>query len=430
MGRFLPSRLSSWLAPATYPVLQRGYALCVERGASADACKSAYVAVAAACAVGTVLLVLLWLASTRHVAQRLRERRIAMDAAVSDLSELPVSRAAIDREQYERMLGNVLERARGCDGLLDLGDTVAQRVAAESVAILGGGPAVLAQLAHPYVAWAVREHSYSLEDTQRRFYGTFSAVFALTFGTLATAEKASRRVFLTHMHVRGVVPQSVGVYRKGAAYAASDEEAAIWVVATLIDYALVMYELFVDQLSAADKERYYQFHKRVVGVWGIDASRLPPTYDAFMRYCAQMWHSERLVVTPEAAALARFLLRPLPWERALGLNTYAHLTAYLLPQRMVRAYELGGQLSTTSASFWLMCASVGLARLLYKVVPLRVRQFTGAAERDARKSARPLRWYSRVAGAVGAWFVNSVLSAENDARFRSKLAPLGGDKRQ
>jgi uncharacterized protein (DUF2236 family) len=202
------------------------------------------------------------------------------------------------------------------------------RIASESIAILGGGPAVLAQLAHPYVAWAVNEHSYTLEDTKRRFYNTFTNVFAMTFGTLSTAEKASRRVFATHMHVHGAIPLSAGAYRKGDQYSAGDEEAAIWVLATLIDYSIVMYELFVEELSDAEKERHYAFHRRVCGVWGIDASRLPPTFVEFMQYCSQMWHSNRLVVTPQATALAEFLLRPLPWERALGINTYAHLTAY------------------------------------------------------------------------------------------------------
>lgn len=299
------------------------------------------------------------------------------------------------------------------------------RIASESIAILGGGPAVLAQLAHPYVAWAVKEHSYTLEDTKRRFYNTFTNVFAMTFGTLSTAEKASRRVFATHMHVHGSVPATAGAYRKGERYSASDEEAAIWVLATLIDYSIFMYELFVGELSADEKERHYAFHRRVCGVWGIDESRLPPTFVEFMQYCSQMWHSDRLVVTPQAAELAEFLLRPLPWERALGVNTYAQLTAYLLPSSMVRAYGLGGggaaPLSTSSLSFWVMCGGIGFARVLYRSVPLSVRQFTGAAERLARKSGEPLRWYSRVAARVGTWFVHSVLSPENDQRYAAKI---------
>jgi uncharacterized protein (DUF2236 family) len=286
-----------------------------------------------------------------------------------------------------------------------------------------------ASFKYSYTVSSVNEHSYTLDDTKRRFYNTFTNVFAMTFGTLSTAEKASRRVFATHLHVHGTIPQSVGVYRKGDRYSAGDEEAAIWVLATLIDYSLVMYELFVDELSDDEKERHYAFHKRVCGVWGIDAARLPPTFAEFMQYCSQMWHSDRLVVTSDATALADFLLRPLPWERALGINTYAHLTAYLLPTPMVRAYALGGlrsddksaTLSTSSLSFWLMCAGIGVARVLYRSVPLSVRQFTGAAERAARKNGEPMRWYSRVAARIGTWFVHSVLSAENDSRFKQKI---------
>jgi uncharacterized protein (DUF2236 family) len=421
VGRFLPSLFSNVLAPATYPLLKRGYFACAASGVSAATCKSVYVASVCAIALLAVAFVLAWIVSVRHVAKQLRARRALMDAAPSSPSPLPISRSVIDRVQYERALRRTLEYARGCDGLLDMGDGVDESIAAESIAILGGGPAVLAQLAHPYVAWAVREHSYSLEDTKRRFYNTFSAVFALTFGTLDVAEKASRRVFLTHMHVHGTIPQTVGAYHKGDRYAASDEEAAIWVLATLIDYSIAMRELFVDELTDAHKETNYQFHKRVCGVWGIDEAHLPATYRDFVQYCAHMWHSQRLVVTPDALALAGFLLRPLPWEAALGLNTYAQLTAYLLPQRLAQAFELRTPLSTTSASFWLMCSGIGLARLVYKLVPLSVRQFTESAKRQARKRGTPLRWYTRVGSAVGGWFVNGVLNAEMDQKFSSKL---------
>jgi uncharacterized protein (DUF2236 family) len=79
------------------------------------------------------------------------------------------------------------------------------------------------QLAHPYVAWAVHEHSYAVEDTKRRFYNTFKYVFGITFGSFDVAEDASRRVWDTHAHIVGRIPMSIGVYEQGSKYSAADE---------------------------------------------------------------------------------------------------------------------------------------------------------------------------------------------------------------
>ncbi|MCB9574762.1 MAG: DUF2236 domain-containing protein [Kofleriaceae bacterium] len=67
----------------------------------------------------------------------------------------------------------------------------------ESMVFLGGGRAALLQLAHPFVAYAIDQHSKTRGDVVGRFQRTFRNVFAMSFGTLDEATTAARRV---HKH--------------------------------------------------------------------------------------------------------------------------------------------------------------------------------------------------------------------------------------
>ncbi len=54
----------------------------------------------------------------------------------------------------------------------------------EAVVFLGGGRAALLQLAHPFVAYGVDQHSKTRADVVGRFQRTFMNVFAMTGGDL------------------------------------------------------------------------------------------------------------------------------------------------------------------------------------------------------------------------------------------------------
>src|SRR5215207_9519941 len=56
------------------------------------------------------------------------------------------------------------------------------KVNRESVVFLGAGRALLLQLAHPWVAAAIADHSDAVKDPLTRFHRTFSAMFSMVFG--------------------------------------------------------------------------------------------------------------------------------------------------------------------------------------------------------------------------------------------------------
>src|SRR5579862_6631483 len=106
--------------------------------------------------------------------------------------------------------------------------------------MLGGGRALLLQLAHPLVAAGVAEHSDFLASPLRRLERTMTLTLEMVFGTMAQAREAARQVNRAHDRVRGVAG--------GVGYHAGDPDLLLWVHSTLIDSALETYATFVRPL--------------------------------------------------------------------------------------------------------------------------------------------------------------------------------------
>src|SRR5688572_1315399 len=84
--------------------------------------------------------------------------------------------------------------------------SVAQKVNAEIVLLLGWAPAILMQFAHPLVAAGVTAHSTFLtrpDQRPRRLRQTLASMLALTFGTAAEAGRAARTINGIHDRVTG-----------------------------------------------------------------------------------------------------------------------------------------------------------------------------------------------------------------------------------
>jgi uncharacterized protein (DUF2236 family) len=84
---------------------------------------------------------------------------------------------------------------------------------------LGGGTAVLLQLAHPLVATGVADHSASADDLWKRLLGTLRALYLITFGTRAEADHAGEIVQAVHAHIRRVTPTALGPFPAATAWA-------------------------------------------------------------------------------------------------------------------------------------------------------------------------------------------------------------------
>src|SRR6266566_4365671 len=102
------------------------------------------------------------------------------------------------------------------------------RIDREAIVFLGAGRALLLQLAHPWVAAAIAEHSRTLSDPIGRFQRTFNTTLTLMFGTTTQAIAAARRLHRRHAGICGALTESSGPYSVGSAYRANDVAALRW----------------------------------------------------------------------------------------------------------------------------------------------------------------------------------------------------------
>ncbi|MFI5297078.1 MAG: oxygenase MpaB family protein [Polyangiales bacterium] len=210
----------------------------------------------------------------------------------------------------------------------------------EAIVFLGGARAALLQLAHPYVAQAIEDHSQTRAAPASRFLRTFERVFAMVFGDLDAALDASRRVHSLHTTITGELPRATGRFARGHRYQANEEEALLWVHATLFDSSVQAFELFVRPLTLEEKFRYYDESRRFTALFGIPREILPASFEEHRVRFDAMIASDTIVPSFEAKTIAHFLLAP-PTPIVAPLTHWTRaLTAGLMPPRLRVAFEL------------------------------------------------------------------------------------------
>lgn len=100
--------------------------------------------------------------------------------------------------------------------------SISWKMGRETAVALGGGRAALLQLAHPWVAAAVMEHSDTRSDPVGRLQRTFAGVFQMTYGDLDHAIRMARRLHQIHTHITGTLRAPGGRWRDGEPYRAND----------------------------------------------------------------------------------------------------------------------------------------------------------------------------------------------------------------
>ena len=206
---------------------------------------------------------------------------------------------------------------------------------------LGGGPAVLLQVAHPLVAAGVVQHSDYRHDLWRRLARTLRALYLIAYGTKAEADRAGEVVQAVHDRVRGKTQAQLGRFPPGTGYSASDPELMLWVHTTLVQASLTVYQRFVRPLSPEEQERYYQEMALVARLFGTPASVIPCSLANFRDYFTTQIASETITVTAPAREVAAVILEaPLPAPMRVLVPAHRLATAGLLPPRLRQEYGL------------------------------------------------------------------------------------------
>lgn len=221
-------------------------------------------------------------------------------------------------------------------------DSVVRRLGNSPVTpFLGGGAAVLLQVAHPLVAAGVAEHSGYDRDLWRRLVRTLRALYLITFGDKDEAERAGAAVRAVHRRVRGTLTTQLGCFPPGTRYSADDPELMLWVHTTLVYSSLAAYERFVCPLTDDERERYVAEMNVVAELFGTPPAVLPSSYAAHRDYLRGQLSSDAVTVTAPAREIASVILAtPIPGPVRLLVPAHRLATARLLPARIRREYGL------------------------------------------------------------------------------------------
>lgn len=250
------------------------------------------------------------------------------------------------------------------------------RVNREGALLLGGGRALLLQVAHPLVAAGVAQHSNYREDPWGRLYRTLDTVTTIVFGATADAEEAAARLQRVHTRVNGVADD-------GTPYQATSHDLLMWVHATLVDTSLRIYENYVGSLTLDQKQRYYEEQKLLGQQYGIPYDEHPATYADFNEYFDDVVHGGTLQASDTLRDVADATLRPLlplAFVQRPAVEYLKLVTAALLPA-WIRD-ELGMPWGPKRAR--VHEAQRAVIRRLIPVLPSLLREFPPARSADRR----------------------------------------------
>ncbi|HEV7677331.1 MAG TPA: oxygenase MpaB family protein [Candidatus Dormibacteraeota bacterium] len=249
--------------------------------------------------------------------------------------------------------------------------SVTWQVAREPFLLVGGGRALLMQVAHPLVAQGVVDHSNYESDPFGRLVRTVRWLVAVTFGTTAEARTASREVRRVHAAVRGTLQtrNATGDIPAGTPYDAADAELSRWVLATIVQSMLSTYEAMVGPLPGDRADRFVREWRAVAPLVAVPPAGTWDTAQHLHDYVAMQVRALQPVAASREAA--RVVLRPPLPSRALRpvTGSVAFLTTGLLPASMRRAYGLRWT-SAHAAAHRATCVAM---RQTHRVLPRRLR---------------------------------------------------------
>ncbi|MBS1869914.1 MAG: DUF2236 domain-containing protein [Actinobacteria bacterium] len=264
-------------------------------------------------------------------------------------------------------------------------DAVIRRLYREHVMMLAGPRALLMQAAHP-VAWAgFYAQTTSKDEPYERLHRTAQIVELVTYGPRREAERATRRVRAMHGKVRGELHEAAGNFPAGTPYAADDPELLLWILATLVDSGMTVYQRYVCRLTLDERESLWQEYRVFGRLFGLPDTAMPATYEDFRRYLRRMLDGDELFVTEEARTTARQIVMrpPVPLAARPLLELANFVTVGLLPPRIRRMYGFSWDPARGLALFG---HTEYARRVLVPLLPGRLR-YANRAQLTARAAA-------------------------------------------
>jgi uncharacterized protein (DUF2236 family) len=270
-----------------------------------------------------------------------------------------------------------------------------RRVIRETAVALSGPRALLMQAAHPVAFAGFFAHTGALDDPYARLQRTADVLNTIAFGTRDDADRATARVRAMHRRVRGATRVDAGRFPAGTPYAADDPELLLWILATLVDSALLVYPRTVRSLSAADEQALWDDYRQVGRLFGLGDADMPERVADFRAYVEHVVEHD-LHVTEAARELATdvVLHPPAPlWARG-AVELVNQITIGMLPARVRRQYGFSWDPARAAA---LALGSAYAKRVLVPLLPGRLRVVGVAREAERGEVYVPIARRPRAA---------------------------------
>ena len=215
-----------------------------------------------------------------------------------------------------------------------------RRINRETVVGLAGMRALLMQAAHPVAFAGFFEATTMLAEPYPRLERTARVLTAIAFGTKEEADRATAPVRRIHAKVRGELKEPIGRFPAGTPWRADDPELLLWIMATLVDSNLLVYQRYVRPLTEDEQESYWQDFRLMGKLFGLPYEHQPKDIDAFRAYMGAMLASGDLDVGPKARDLAVDIVMqpPVPLAVRPLLEFANQITIGLLPAQIRRMY--------------------------------------------------------------------------------------------
>ncbi len=220
-------------------------------------------------------------------------------------------------------------------------DSMIRRIHGERAVALSGPRALLMQAAHPLAVHGLLAHTSAMDEPYDRLARTAEVMNTIAFGSRGDADRLTRRVRAMHRRVSGALEEAVGPYPAGTPYRADDPELLLWVLFTLVDSAIVVYQRYVRRLSRAEQGAFWSDYRIVGRLLGLQAGEMPADLDQLDAYRRRMLDGDELFVTDWARERATriVLAPPVPAIARPALETANFVTIALLPDGIRRQYR-------------------------------------------------------------------------------------------
>ena len=251
----------------------------------------------------------------------------------------PVAPRFIDETEFRQWVEHALSRSIDPVAGIYGPDSMMWRVGKEMISFFGAGRAVLLQLAHPWVANAIDQHSETRNDPLGRGRRTFINVFSMVYGNTSQVMRVANNVHQIHKGITGRLPEESGAFGKDSYYQANEVGAMLWVHATLWDTQLKMYELVFGPLGKQEREQYYNDTKLFAYLFGIGEDAIPPDWGSFQEYMTKMLASDQIVARRVGREMGDMVFN-LGGPLQPALSWLQLMTAFMLTPRLAAEFAL------------------------------------------------------------------------------------------